>query len=194
MTPTVFIQFLSKLAAAPELMVFFHLRPLSTPSVPIESRYTVSRTSIPNCYRIVVRHGYTDEVVTHDLCALVHEQLRNFIIREHADRPVPNTGLTLPADEKLAASGSSTSSSSVHAEHRDSDLVGARLAAIQKAYDTQILYIVGKEQLRIRDMTRVWRRVALNAFLWLRDNTRTKIANMKIPTDQLVEVGFIKEV
>jgi len=30
--------------------------------------------------------------------------------------------------------------------------------------------------------------------LWLRDNTRSKMANMRIPTDQLVEVGFIKEI
>ena len=79
-------------------------------------------------------------------------------------------------------------------EHKNTDLVAARLAMIQKAYDTQVLYIVGKEQMRIRAVTKIWRRVALNAFLWLRDNTRSKIANMKIPTDQLVEVGFIKEV
>lgn len=39
-------------------MVFFHLRPLETPSVPPETRYTVTRVAIPNCYRLVVRHGY----------------------------------------------------------------------------------------------------------------------------------------
>ena len=39
-------------------MVFFHLRPLETPSVPPENRYTVTRVAIPNCYRLVVRHGY----------------------------------------------------------------------------------------------------------------------------------------
>jgi hypothetical protein len=53
----------AKLVAAPELMVFLHLRLLERPSVDPEERYTVSRLAIPNCYRLVIRHGYIDEVV-----------------------------------------------------------------------------------------------------------------------------------
>lgn len=188
MTPTVFIQFVSKFLAITDVMVFFHLRPLSTPSVPPENRYTVTRTIIPNCYRLVIRHGYTDEVVTEDLGMLVYEQLRNFIIREEA---TPRTHAThtseSTSDEKAT---SSTSASSAEAN----DTVSERLAGVQKAYDTQVLYIVGKEQMRIMSSTRIWRRVVLKAFLWLRDNTRSKMASMRIPIDQLVEVGFIKEV
>ena len=183
MTPTVFIQFLSKFLATPDLMVFFHLRPLSTPSVPPESRYTVTRTAIPNCYRLIIRHGYTDEIVTDDLSLLVLEQLRDFIIRE---------GVSLgpqPVD-KAPDTASSTQSSD---EGRE-DTVAARLADVQRAYETQVMYIMGKEQMRIKRRTGIGRRVVLNAFLWLRDNTRGKMASMKINPDQLVEVGFVKDV
>jgi hypothetical protein len=51
----------TKLVAAPELMVFLHLRLLERASVDPEE-YTVSRLAIPNCYRLVIRHGYIDEV------------------------------------------------------------------------------------------------------------------------------------
>ncbi|MCJ1471949.1 hypothetical protein MMC13_000591 [Lambiella insularis] len=188
MTPTIFIQFVSKFLATTDVMVFFHLRPLSTPSVPPENRYTVTRTIIPNCYRLVIRHGYTDEVVTEDLGMLVHEQLRDFIIREGAaPRPHVIEATQTTSDEKATSSSSASSAEA-------NETVVARLAIVQKAYDTQVLYIVGKEQMRIMSTTRIWRRVVLNAFLWLRDNTRSKIASMRIPIDQLVEVGFIKEV
>ena len=176
MTPTVFIQFLSKFLATPEVMVFFHLRPLSTPSVPVADRYTVVSTIIPNCYRLIIRHGYTDEVITEDLGLLVYEQVRNFVIRDGS------------------ATGDGNGSSETSSEQEVPDPVAVRLAATQKAYERQVLYIVGKEQMRIREKTRIWRRVVLNAFLWLRDNTRSKMASMQIPTDQLVEVGFIKEI
>ena len=94
------------------------------------------------------------------------------------------------ASEKAVDTGSSTVSS----ESGREDGVAARLADMQRAYDTQVMYIMGKEQMRIKRATSIPRRVVLNAFLWLRDNTRSKMANMKLNPDQLVEVGFVKDV
>jgi KUP system potassium uptake protein len=209
MTPTVFIQFLSKFVVTPRISVFFHLRPLSTPSVPPENRYTVLRTVIPNCYRLIIRHGYTDEVVTEDLGLLVYEQLRSFIIREggtgvggNGDGGKGDNGGEGSSTDPSSSSNPESSASSTRTPGdglggREIDGAGGvagRLAETQRAYETQVLYIVGKEQMRIKNGTRIWRRVALNAFLWLRDNTRSKMASMRIPTDSLVEVGFIKEI
>jgi KUP system potassium uptake protein len=47
--------------------------------------------------------------------------------------------------------------------------------------------------MRIDDSTRFWRKIPLQAFLWLRDNTRSKVESMNIPVEQLLQVGFIKE-
>ena len=203
MTPTVFIQFLSKFVATPQAMVFLNLRPLSKPSVAPADRYTVTSTSIPNCYRLVIRHGYTDEVITHDLALLVYEQIEAYIIRQGALPQRITAVVQSDGHEKGAAVGSastvptdtsSDSKGSVDVAEAAGNDTANRLAALTAAYKAQVLYIVGKEQMRIREATRIPRRVALGAFLWLRDNTRSKIAAMNIPTDQLVEVGFIKEV
>jgi KUP system potassium uptake protein len=198
-TPAVFTQFLSKLVAAPEVMVFFHLRPLETPSVAPENRYTVTRVAIPNCYRLVVRHGYMDEVITPDLASLVCEQVRNFIVCEgqtlkpsmaHAPTVVQTRDIAfspLSRDEKDYSDPDKRSQTS-------EETIAADLAKLQHAYDRQHLFVIGKEQMKVRVGTRLWRKVLLNIFLWMRENTRTKIANLRVPINKIVEIGFVKEV
>ncbi|KAI9709220.1 MAG: hypothetical protein M1812_007743 [Candelaria pacifica] len=186
MVPTVFTQFLQKFQARPEVMVFFHMRPLSVPSVPIVERYIVSRTIMDNVFRLTIRHGYVDDIVTSDLALIIYEQLRNYTIRD-GHRSSPNLTSVLP-------SPSTTPSSSDEIEREEVTAVASKLEYLQKAYKDQVVYIVGKEQMRIKKGTGLLKRVVLEVFLWIRENTRSKIASMNIPVDQLVEVGFIKEV
>ncbi|KAI9816046.1 MAG: hypothetical protein M1827_002038 [Pycnora praestabilis] len=167
--PTVFSQFVRKFAAVPEVIVFFHMRPLGMPSVAIEDRYTVTRVGIYNCFRVTVRHGYTDVIITEDLAPLILDQIRNFTIRE----------------------GTVNQSSAFDAI--EGDLVYMKLNELEQAYRSQIIYLLGKESLRLSSYTNILKRLVLIVFLWLRDNTRSKMASMKIPGDQLVEVGFIKD-
>ena len=223
-TPIVFSQWLIKLVAAPEVIVLFHLRPLETPSVVPENRYTVSRLSIPNCYRLIVRHGYNDEVITPDLASLIYEQVRSFVVqRVHARGPLnPLTGsVSVPAqpatDVENARSTPITSSaidvgstpkgknleSSIKGESsrgekssaeemNGGDPISPELAKLEDAYSHRVLYIIGKEQMKIKASAGIFRKVLLRAFLWVRDNTRTKIANLRVPTDRVIEVGFVK--
>jgi KUP system potassium uptake protein len=164
-------------------MVFFHLRPLETPSVAPEDRYTVTRVAIPNCYRLVVRHGYMDEVITPDLASLVCEQVRNYIVCQGAalktkskEDDSSTTGsqsreisfTPLPRENKGYSDPEKRSQTTEHSIAMD-------LAKLQEAFDRQVLYIIGKEQMKIKSETGIWRRVLLSAFLWLRDNTRTKV-------------------
>jgi KUP system potassium uptake protein len=195
-TPAVFTQFLSKLVAAPEIMVFFHLRPLETPSVAPEKRYTVTRVAIPNCYRLVVRHGYMDEVITPNLGSLVCEQVRNFIV---CQTPTAQTNGDVPEVQTLTRTISFTP---LERDEKKAEIkmqtteetIAADLAKLQHAYDRQVLYIIGKEQMKIKAGTGLVRKALLRAYLWLRDNTRTKIANLMVPTDRVIEVGFMKDV
>ncbi|KAH7364507.1 potassium transporter-domain-containing protein [Rhexocercosporidium sp. MPI-PUGE-AT-0058] len=196
-TPAVFTQFLSKLVAAPEIMVFFHLRPLETPSIAPEDRYTVTRVAIPNCYRLVVRHGYMDEVITPDLASLVCEQVRNFIICQDISlKSTPSTSIQTPTTE-VSFTPLPRSDDEKRQEMKSratEETIATDLAKLQHAFDRQVLYIIGKEQMRVRSGTGLWRRAMLHAFLWLRDNTRTKIANLRVQPDRVIEVGFVKEV
>lgn len=170
MVPIVFAQFVRKFSARPEIIVFFHMRPLSEPSIPEAERYVIQRTSIPGCYRFTIRHGYTDSVVTPNLGRMIIEQLVLFITRDT----------------------SSTSENASSVEH--SPEVQAELGVINKASEAQMVYVMGKEQMRIKEGTNIFRRVVLWTFLWIRENSRTKMADINIPYDNLVEIGFVKEI
>lgn len=241
--PIVFSQFVIKLIAAPEVMVFFHLRPLETPSVAPENRFTVSRLAIPNCYRLVVRYGYMDEIVTPNLASIIYDQVRDFIIRRGAERgplntiptPGPNPDLedlqpkhqirhastvplrsnaptrhepqdqsdeitqnpqpqVLPPSKPKEPTSSSTSSKKPRSVIQTEEVIHTELSKLEEAYAHQVLYIIGKEAMRVKQDTKIWRKVLLHIFLWVRENTRTKIANLRVPTDRVIEVGFVKDV
>jgi KUP system potassium uptake protein len=258
-------------------MVFFHLHPVETPSVSADERYAVSRfTAIPGCYRLVVKHGFMDEVISPDLAALIYEQLRKFVIRqasyraenlvlekeklerdEHREEEVDGDekaqhgqsatsatenepvaemtrrkrtsseqksqsaniatfAMTSPQTDSTTATASSRSRPGVsEASTLETPSAGggtktplsptlpfvlndehasAELARLDRAFAAKILYVVGKEQMKIRASTGLARRVALSIFLWIRDNTRAKIANLRLAMERVVEVGFVKDI
>jgi KUP system potassium uptake protein len=247
-TPIVFSQFVIKLVAAPEVMVFFHLRPLETPTVAPENRYTISRLAIPNCYRLIVRHGYMDEVVTPDLAAIIYEQVRNYVVTRGRSRgamnpitgsdpvheeevrrriaaalppPVETEAVKAKKEAEAETESKPTEESSqeesntpsqeqetnqfytpptINGKDRAQAQVGStdtaeidiELAKLDEAYAHQVLYIIGKEELHVK-MSGILRKVLLEVFLWILSNTRTKIANLRVPTDRVIEVGFVKD-
>ena len=193
-TPAVFIHFLQKFQAAPSVVVFFHIRPLSIPTVAPEDRFSVSRCSaassidgkgsdefIPNFYCVTVRHGYRDRVLSRDIGQLIYEHLRDFVIREGAA-------------ESPAALSIKDADTSVQ---RRQEQIRQKLTFLQVAYEEQVVHIVGKEQMRIDEVKQCKgyvRKVVLAAFLWLRSNVGNKVANMNLDTEKLVEVGFVKTI
>ncbi|KAK3309809.1 potassium transporter-domain-containing protein [Chaetomium strumarium] len=234
LTPAVFTHFVSKFVAVPEVAVFFHLHPVEVPTVPAEERYHISRFgAVPGCYRLVIRHGFMDEVISPDLAALVYEQVRKAIVsRQAADllaattekgverdeekadssnqegggsdpdettTTTPTTTTTkVPAAEEACTTTSSGGNNAGNAatlppELRDEELA-AELARLDRAYAAKIMYIVGKEQMRVKETSSLGRRLLLQVFLWIRDNTRAKIANLRLAMDRVVEVGFVKDI
>lgn len=190
-TPTVFSQFTTKLVAVPEIMVFFHLRPLEVPSVAPEDRHSVSRLAIPDCYRLVVRYGYNDEVISPDLASVVYEQIRLYKISEgnKRDHVVMNGSVAnSPPNE------GNEKDLTAMAEKEQTGVGNLELAALEAAFAHRVLYIIGKEQMRIKARTNYLRRFLLYIFLWIRENTRTKMANLNVPVDKVIEVGFLKEI
>lgn len=67
------------------------------------------------------------------------------------------------------------------------------LVSLEHAYEHRVLYILGKEELVVKRGTRWWKQGLLRTFLLFRDYSRNKMLNIKLPTDRLVELGFIKE-
>ena len=207
-TPTVFIHFVQKFQAAPAVVVFFHIRTLSCPTVEVGDRFTVTRcvprargstTSMQNFFRVTLRHGYNDEVVTSNLGMVIYEHLRDFIIREahtpeHLIPVAASSGSSTEGSDSMAPSLAPPGADGIQQQQ---DLVRRRLDSLESAHNDQVVYVVGKEQMRVRRDRHVkgWvRRIALWAFLWMRGNTGSKVANMNIDVEKLVEVGFVKVV
>jgi KUP system potassium uptake protein len=193
-TPIVFSQFILKLTAMPEVSVFFHLRPLETPSVAPEERHVVSRLAIPNCYRLVVRYGYNDEVITPNLASIIAEQVRKYLLdKQSALQRVPSLDPS-GTENRNDSAEQATISSPTEKKTGDGEQLNSELTKLEEAYAHKILYIVGKEQMKIKEHTNYARMALLWVFLWIRDNTRNKIANLRLPTDKVIEVGFLKEI
>jgi KUP system potassium uptake protein len=219
MTPMVFTQFVTKFVAATEVVVFFHLHPVEVPTVPDEERYIVTHfREIPGCYRLVIRHGFMDEVISPDLAVLVYEQIRKFVIRQASTANINNnivtpvspaatialddSGLPMPAAATRKDNGTATETPATQATtpetEEDIELqdekVAAELGRLDRAYNAKTMYVIGKEQMRVRDNSPLWRKLILSVFLWIRENTRAKIANLRLAADRVVEVGFVKEI
>lgn len=212
-TPSVFIHFLQKFQAAPAVVVFYHIHPLSTPSVAPEDRFSISRcfaragpaSPLQDFYRVAIRHGYADQVITSDLGPLIYDHIRDFIIHERgtAPAPLPESNSTSTPEESTSSSSSDhpallniSSEFAPPSSEQQQHVRRARLASLQAAYQDQVVHIVGKEQMRIRE-ARGWgdvrgggRKVALAAFLWLRSNTGSKVANMDLDVEKLVMGGW----
>lgn len=195
-TPIIFSQFIRKLVTAPEVVVFFHLRPLDQPSVAPSERYSVTRLAMTNCYRLVVRHGYMDEVITPDLAALIYEQVRQHIVVRALDREGEKSSSSGTAGLKTPVEVATETGSSIRVPtpSPSTGSTSSRLEALERAFNHEVLYIIGKEQMKVRMGTNFVRKVLLETFLFLRDNTRAKIASLKIPMDKVIEIGFVKEV
>ncbi|KUL82047.1 hypothetical protein ZTR_10058 [Talaromyces verruculosus] len=177
-TPPVYLHFLQKFGAAPDVSVFFHLRALNVPTVPPKERYTIgrcftygaedgSKNAIPNTFRLIVRHGYTDEVITPDLGILVLDLIREFLDNESPKSSPPSA---------------TDNSKAVESE------------ALQRAFGAQVIYIVGKEHLRIAPGTNIVKRLVLMLFLYVRDVTSSKVQHLNVQADRVVEVGFVKNI
>ncbi|KAH0370685.1 putative potassium transporter, partial [Aureobasidium melanogenum] len=198
--PQVYEHFITKFEAQMQVVVFLHLRALSEPHVHEEERYTIARTPLPNVYRMTIRYGYMDRVVTPDLAKLVYEQVRMAIVRGTVvNRPKPTvpetviqglhdttTITTFTPEVEIGADEQHTSGATALVTSR-------RLRVLDDAFNTQTLYLVGKQQLRIYEETSFVKKALLGAFLFVRDNTRAKVAQLDVPVEKLVEVGFVGE-
>jgi KUP system potassium uptake protein len=192
-TPMVFSQFLEKLVTRPETTVFLHLRAVERPTISDDERFFVYDLPWPNCYRLMIRYGYMDEVITPDLASIVLEQIRQHVIERNATRyhnHAHRVGVRHEISEIQPVDPTIKNSTTVSAE---SDTASA-LASIDAAYAHRIVYVIGKEEMNIRKASPYWRSFLLSIFLFVRHNTRSKMANLKVPIDKLVEIGFVKDI
>jgi KUP system potassium uptake protein len=171
--PAVYEEFLRKFEALPDLQVLLHLRALPIPYVSEDEKFEIIRTSVPNCYRIIVRHGYNDVVVTEDLGHIVYGQLKNYILTTPV-RAQPKAGSQVASSTSYQEGESSPAASmriTVGDEAQDTKTV-KRLAALEEAFDAQTVYVSPRIHLILKVITNSgFRLLAKNSSAWSRKET-----------------------
>lgn len=203
-TPDVYKEWLRKFHAQPDVVVLLHMRALSYPFAPEDDRIEVMPTTVHNVYRVLLRHGYNERVVTPGLGRLVYEEVRKALASGMGQPGKSLAGIsTMPTEVRDMADASSSSvsnhTSQVHQTRAsDDDDAGdagtnARLVALDRAYGFPPLYVAGNQRLRTSLSYNIVKRVFLDLFLWVRDNTGGKIERWNLPIENLVQVGFVRE-
>lgn len=141
---------------------------------------------------MVIRYGYDDSPVIPQLGRVVYDEVRRYIIHyEATKKPIPI--ISLFAEKEREAFGTNPSSGIATPT---SPSTAFRLETLDSAYKNQVLFIVGKLQLRYPETSKynLFKRVLLMSFLWMRESTMEKVTSMKVSIDKLVECGFIREI
>jgi KUP system potassium uptake protein len=133
-----------------------------------EEQYKIIVTDVPNCFQVHVRHGFNEHVVTQNLSQLIHERLRKFIIGGDGM-------LNGPLDQH-------------------DEITRQKLDALEKANKEGVVYIIGKEQLKPNPKAGFMRGLALNVFIWLRQLSRSKVAEMDFQLADVFEVGIFTQI
>jgi KUP system potassium uptake protein len=133
-----------------------------------EDKYKIILTDVPNCFQVHVRHGFNEHVVTQNLNQLIHERLRKFFI---------------------GGDGMLNNPLGQHDE-----MTRQKLDALEKANKEGVVYIIGREQLKPNPTASFARRLALGAFIWLRQLSRSKVAEMDFQLADVFEVGVFTQI
>lgn len=201
-----------------------HLRALNKPHVAEEDRFEVEVVKgLTNVYRLVIRHGYNDhDVMNPNLAGEVVRVVKGEVIREGlvGGREVD---INEEEEEEVAVvakdgedddddDAHDTISPVVHPGHNSTTTTTTRkritrtspkpitistshrLSALEAASSAQTLYLVGKQQMRISASYNIFKKIILGVFLWVRENSRSKMEKLNVPMERLVEVGFVGEI
>jgi KUP system potassium uptake protein len=140
--PTVYQEFLRKFEALPDIQVLLHLRALSCPYVAEDEKFEIMRTALPNCYRMIVRHGYNDVIITEGLGDLVYAQIKNHILTTALrSQPVEAASGTVSASGIDDASSSGATVRIPTIDEVQDLRVSRRLAALDAAYEMKTVYV-----------------------------------------------------
>lgn len=201
-----------------------HLRALNKPHVAEEDRFEVEVVKgLTNVYRLVIRHGYNDhDVMNPNLAEEVVRVVKGEVIREglvggrEVDINEEEEEVAVVAKDGEDDDDDDTHdtiSPVVHPGHNSTTTTTTtrkritrtspkpttistshRLSALEAASSAQTLYLVGKQQMRISASYNIFKKIILGVFLWVRENSRSKMEKLNVPMERLVEVGFVGEI
>lgn len=175
--PPVFTHFVNNVRSLRQILVFTTVRFLPVKSVLPSERFLVGRVGGMGVYRCVARYGYKDhvDVTEQGFMAQVIECLEDYLetkqlaARQYAEDLKGDKGKQL-----LRA-------------------IPEELEKLRVAVDQGVVYVIGRAQVKLGRKKAGWfhRFVVNSLFYTLQRNCRSSIADLKIPSPNLLEVGMV---
>ncbi|KLJ10782.1 hypothetical protein EMPG_13860 [Blastomyces silverae] len=200
-SPPVFDHFLRKFEASHEITALLHINHIPQYHVVPKNRFRSSATAIRGVYRVTLRLGYGDTINWTTFEQLLIDELETLISSGGASPPTdPDPDLDFHHQDKTpspsphsapSSSGEDIPMSTIHAKTRHEQLPPPDLEAITQK---PITYIIGRDKLFIKEESNFVRRAMLTVFVAVKNQQRTKLSQLKVPVDRLVEIGFSKAV
>ncbi|OAT05798.1 potassium uptake protein [Blastomyces gilchristii SLH14081] len=202
-SPPVFDHFLRKFEASHEITVLLHINRIPKYHVVPKNRFRSSATAIRGVYRVTLRLGYGDTINWNVFEQLLIDELETLISSDGTSPPTdPQRDLDFHHQDKIpsphsiqlpapSSSDEGIPMSTIHAKTRHELLPPPDLNAITQK---PITYIIGRDKLFIKEESNFVRRAMLTVFVAVKNQQRTKLSQLKVPVDRLVEIGFSKAV
>ncbi|KKZ66004.1 hypothetical protein EMCG_08226 [[Emmonsia] crescens] len=210
-SPPVFDHFLRKFEASHEITVLLHINHIPRYHVLPKDRFRISKTAIRGVYRVTLRLGYGDTIYWNSFEQSLIDELEILISNSatttpsnvdndndsdlgfHQDKPLQlsshSHSTPLPAPSSSGGIPMSTMPTHTKGHHQQKQLTPPDLKSITQK---PITYIIGRDKLFIKEESNFVRRAMLTVFVAVKNQQRTKLSQLKVPVDRLVEIGFSK--
>lgn len=149
------------------------------PKVEEEERSTISELSTsPRCFRIHVYRGFMDrdQLLETDLEQLIKRLLQKYLNDSNGHCNDNETNM----DKRL---------------HVNISPVPMETFGMEESLS--VVYVVGRKSLRIKKSTmfaNLFPGLLLRLYIWMRQLSRSDIADMHIPIDNMFEIGIVKDI
>ncbi|KAG5300167.1 potassium transporter hak-1 [Histoplasma capsulatum G186AR] len=215
-SPPVFDHFLRKFEASHEITVLLHINRIPKYHVAPSNRLRSSATPIRGVYRVTLCLGYGDTISWVAFEQSLIDELEMLISKNtaatpptdaetdcdldpHQSQPLKSSSPRSPLSFQLPRSTSSgdiplSIMSTIHTQadhHQHEQLAPPDLKAITQK---PITYIICRDKLFIKEESNFVRRAILTVFVAVRNQQRTKLSQLEVPADRLVEIGFSRAV
>ncbi|OJD11175.1 potassium uptake protein [Emergomyces pasteurianus Ep9510] len=217
-SPPVFDHFLRKFEASHEITILLHINHIPKHHVPPTDRFRISETTIRGVYRVTLRLGYGDTIywnsfeqsLINELDILISNSATTITNVDDNDDNDNDSNLDFGQENKPFQPPSSSSHSlKLTAPFSSSDIPMSTMPAhtkrdfqlkplpppdLRSITQKPITYIIGRDKLFIKEESNFVRRAMLTVFVAVKNQQRTKLSQLKVPVDRLVEIGFSKAV
>nr|BAO53206.1 potassium transporter [Cryptomeria japonica] len=177
--PPILRHYVKNVGSLHEILIILTIRIVPVTTVLLEERFLVGKLGPKGVYRCLAQYGYNDvtpSVEGEDFLTQVTKSIKYLIINEELKDSINDHPRNPMARDK-----------NLEAEFEE-------LQQLELANRVEAVYVLGKTILRTGIMRGFFSVIIMDIYRFLQNNCRSSISTMKVPPDQLLQVGMVYEI